>query len=318
MHFGELRKRLVALVDAQIAREQGRRPTGSLASLDDEQLAVEINRLCATLRLGAEESVTLVDNLRARSREGDPFGIKDVDPHPESVRSATWHASRFHVPPWRWRIRDKCVVRSCDVVGPVRFKARKTAVGVLSLIELMYAVPFFLLVITAAATGYPVPHGDYEKFRATMVLPLSLLAVAYLHAQVRQRLAVQRGVVDRDGTITLIRYGRERPFDLAAYPYVRLKRFVWGAPRRVVRHVPGMLIMRRDSPVTFWNALSTHFFPRFNDERVIVFFQSWWTADGGWIAPDAMGEVFRQACIRAGRRPVFDTEFGRSDWEVRD
>lgn len=313
-----MRMRLVALVDAQVAREQGRRPIGSVASLDDEQLADEINRLCAALRLGAEESVELVENLRARSREGEPCGIKDVDPHSEAVRSATWHASRFHVPPWRWRIRDKCVVRSCDVVGPVRFKARKTAAGVLSSIVLLYAVPFILLVGTAAATGYTLPGAEYEKFRAMMVLPLWLLAVAYLHAQVRQRLAAQRCEVNRDGTITLIRNRRERPFDVAAYPYVRLRRFVWGAPRRLVRHVPGMLIMRRDGPVTFWNALSTHIYPRFNDECVIVFFQNWWTADGGWVAPDAMGEVFRQACIRAGRRPVFETEVDRSDWEVRD
>ncbi|MCV6962972.1 hypothetical protein BST27_01865 [Mycobacterium intermedium] len=184
--------------------------------------------------------------------------------------------------------------------------------GILWAITLFFGFPLILM----AATGFRIGHpGDAEAFLKAVLIPLMLLLVAYLHATVKELLAVQRCEVNHDGTITLIRYDRRIPFDVKHYRYVRMYRWVWGAPK--YQTVPGMLILRRDSPLTFWAALSTHIYPRFNDERVIVFLQTWRTSDGTRISPDAMAELFCQACIRGGRTPL-KVEYGTSGWELED
>ncbi|MCV6976461.1 hypothetical protein [Mycobacterium bourgelatii] len=299
---------MAALVDAQVAREQGRAAVSGLGHLNDDQLADEIRDAYEALCLHTSEGNYLVQALRILSQRhyADPYA------DPAAHRSAMVRTVWLHTKAGRSRWRRRKMWRTRGVAGPLHYKARRNAVGILWAITLFFGFPLILM----AATGFRIGHpGDAEAFSKAVLIPLSLLLVAYLHAKVKELLAVQRCEVNPDGTITLIRYDRRIPFDVKHYRYVRMYRWVWGAPRH--QTVPGMLILRRDSPLTFWAALSTHIYPRFDDERVIVFLQTWRTPDGTRISPDAMGQVFCQACVRAGRTPL-EVEYGTSGWELED
>jgi hypothetical protein len=62
--------------------------------------------------------------------------------------------------------------------------------------------------------------------------------------------------------------------------------------------------------------------PRVTEERVALFFNRWWDADGHLIGPRDMAGVFYQAWARGGRTPtkipsLFGGWFGARGWEVR-
>lgn len=300
--------RLVALVDEQVAREQGRHPVGGFGHLNDEQLADEIRDAYEMLRLHTREGNYLVAALRWLSQRAHANPHTDPAAHRSAMLQTVWLHSRAG----RSRLRQHRNWRTREVLGPLRFKARKNGVGILSAILLLASFPLIIM----AAIGFRMARpGDIEASLEASLIPSALLLVAYLQAKVKDLLAVQRCEVSHDGTITLIRYNDRIPFDVNHYRYIRMYRWTWGAPRH--QSLPGMLILRRDSPVTFWTALSTHIYPRFNEERVIVFLQHWRMPDGRRISPDAMGEVFYQACVRAGRTPL-EVEYGTDGWELED
>ena len=59
-------------------------------------------------------------------------------------------------------------------------------------------------------------------------------------------------------------------------------------------------------------------FPRVDNDRVVLFFSRWWTADGSIIGVSDLAALFYQACERAGRTPkVTNPFFGYPGWEVR-
>jgi hypothetical protein len=124
----------------------------------------------------------------------------------------------------------------------------------------------------------------------------------------RPRGAAQRCYVDpNSGAITLFRGKDAIPFDLSHFQYVRGYFTSSGSGRR-----PGVLVLSHDTKPTGLTRLRSVFLPRFDTERVVLFYASWWD---GWskIPTFTMDDLFRQACVRAGRPPV---ERGGYHWEV--
>ena len=80
-----------------------------------------------------------------------------------------------------------------------------------------------------------------------------------------------------------------------------------------------MLVLYRDTQPSLLTWLGSALFPRIDDERVVLFFNRWWDADGYFVGPNNLAALFFQACVRAGRTPrEKDGFFRASGWEVRD
>jgi hypothetical protein len=135
--------------------------------------------------------------------------------------------------------------------------------------------------------------------------PLLVAALAYL----RPKRAVQGCEVDQIGAITLTRGNVRIPFDLNHYRYIRMHQNSSGT-----LNYPSMMVLYRDTVPSVSTWLGSVLFPRVDDERVILFFNRWHTADGYFVGPGTLGALFYQACVRAGRTPI---ERGDGGWEVR-
>jgi hypothetical protein len=133
----------------------------------------------------------------------------------------------------------------------------------------------------------------------------------------RPRCAVQSCFVDQNGAITLMRRDISIPLDLNYFRYVRM--YNSNAGRTTY---PSMLVLYRDTRPTQGTRIGSVLFPRVTQERVVVFFNRWWDADGYLLGPRDMAAVFYQACVRAGRTPkkvssLFGDWVTERGWEVR-
>jgi hypothetical protein len=150
-----------------------------------------------------------------------------------------------------------------------------------------------------------------EAVPATAALLLVVL-IAYL----RPKGAVQGCYVDQNGAITLIRRDVTIPFDLNHFRYVRMYNSEGGDTDS--SPTPSMLVLSRDTPPSPWTWLSSVLWPRVNGERIVLFFNRWWDADGYFVGPRDMAALFFQACELAGHPPtVLNHFFGSDTWEVR-
>jgi hypothetical protein len=155
-----------------------------------------------------------------------------------------------------------------------------------------------------------------------MPLPIALLgtpAVLFIAvlAYRRPRGAVQRCDVHPNGAITLTRGDVSIALDLNNFRYVRMH----NANTKYTTY-PSMLALYRDTRPSRGTHLGGMLWPRVTEERVVLFFNRWWDADGYLIGPRDMAGVFYQACARAGRTPtkipsLFGGWFGARGWEVR-
>lgn len=138
---------------------------------------------------------------------------------------------------------------------------------------------------------------------AAIVLPVILYFLW------RPTLAVQQCTVDDRLVVTLSRGGRDIPFDLNHYRYARMHS---GSAHG--RTYPSMLVLSRDSRPGIGMLMSSMLFPRVDDERVVFFYNRWWTADGGLIAPTIVDDLVRAVCARSGHPPAMA---GKASWEIR-
>lgn len=160
-------------------------------------------------------------------------------------------------------------------------------------------------------TGPAAPVSCPLRLHATAVL-MQIVFMAYL----RPRRAVQSCYVDQNGAIILIRRDITIPFDVNHFRYVRMYNSEWRDTES--SSTPSMLVMYRDTPPSPWTWLSSILVPRVDGERVVLFFNRWWDADGYFVGPRDMAALFFQACERAGRRPtILNHFFGSDTWEVR-
>jgi hypothetical protein len=160
------------------------------------------------------------------------------------------------------------------------------------------------LILAAVPMTLPLSQGW-----PLLLVGVSIMVAGYL----RPRGAARRCYVDpKSGAITLARGKSVIPFDLNHFQYVR----VYFATSRAGSR-PSVLVLSRDKKPTALTWLSSVFLPRFDSERVVLFFASWWE---GWsiLKTFTMEELFRQACVRAGRPPVDRgwQFFGGYGWEV--
>jgi hypothetical protein len=129
----------------------------------------------------------------------------------------------------------------------------------------------------------------------------------------RPKGAVQSCYVDQNGAITLIRRDVAIPFDLNHYRWVRM----YSSRSRMYYVVPSMLVMCRDRRPTFLTRHASILFPRVDDERVVLFFNRWWDAEGYFVGPRDLAAVFYHACVRARHTPKERPGFFRApDWEA--
>jgi hypothetical protein len=151
-----------------------------------------------------------------------------------------------------------------------------------------------------------------------MPLPIAIamtpatVVVAVL-AYLRPKGAVQSCYIDQNGAITLIRRDVAVPFDLNHYRWVRM----YSTRNKMIYVIPSMLVMLRDRRPGLFTRLASMFFPSVDNERVVLFFNRWWDADGYFIGPNDLAGVFYQACARAGHTPKIKPGIFRApDWEA--
>lgn len=180
-------------------------------------------------------------------------------------------------------------VMTTDVVGLLHFKSAAAWLGVIP--GVVVAIPMMI--------GLPLPIAV-----PAAAAPLSLAALAY----VRPKRAVQGCEVDIYGAITLIRGDVRIPFAPSRYRYIRMHTTQSGAS-----NYPSMMVLYRETRPTIWTWLGSVLFPRVDEERVVLFFNRWHTAEGYFVGPRDMAALFYQACVRAGSTPI-ETNGG---WEVR-
>ena len=186
--------------------------------------------------------------------------------------------------------RFRKIYRGTDVVGVLHFNSAAAWAGVIP--GLVVGVPMLI--------GLPMPIAVPAS-----APPLLLAALAYL----RPKRAVQSCEVDQTGAITLIRGDVRIPFDLNHFRYIRMHKNSSG-----MLDYPSMMVLYRDTQPTIWTWLGSVLFPRVDDERVVLFFNRWRTADGYFVGPSTVGALLYRACVRAGRTPIETFEGG---WEVR-
>jgi hypothetical protein len=140
---------------------------------------------------------------------------------------------------------------------------------------------------------------------------VGLAVLAYL----RPKGAVQSCYFDERGTISLVGRGVTVAFDLNHYRYARM----YSATRGELGITyPSMLVLYRDTPPTVPTWLTSVLFPRVTEERVVLFFNRWWDADGYFVGPQQLSDRFYRACVRAGHKPSKTGGFLREPgWEVR-
>jgi hypothetical protein len=124
----------------------------------------------------------------------------------------------------------------------------------------------------------------------------------------RPTLAVQHLTVDNRLAITLSRGGRDISFDLNHFRYVRMQSMTSRG-----YSYPSMLVLSRDSRPGVVALLGSRLFPRVDDQRVVFYYNRWWTAEGALIPPTIVDELIRDVCARAGHPPQ---PRGRGSWEV--
>jgi hypothetical protein len=182
-----------------------------------------------------------------------------------------------------------------DVVGLLHYKPMAAAwLGVVS-----WGVLLALVMVQM-----PLP--------IAMTVTPAALALAVL-GYVRPKGAVHSCYVDQNGAITLIRRDVTIPFDLSRYRCIRMHNSRSGSMT-----YPSMLVLYRDTRPSMWTWLASVLFPRVDDERVVLFFNRWWDADGYFVGPRDLAALFYRACVRAGRTPTERRSFfGSSGWEVR-
>jgi hypothetical protein len=159
-----------------------------------------------------------------------------------------------------------------------------------------------------------------------MPLPIAVTATPTVSAlgvwgYLRPRAAVRSCFVDHNRAITVIRRDVAISFDLTWYRYVRMYCMNYSGRARA-RRTPSMPVLYRDTRPSLRTWMGSVLFPRVDDERVVLFFNRWWDADGYFIGPHDLAAWFYRACARAGRMPAEKRAsfgmFGAPGWEVRD
>jgi hypothetical protein len=203
-------------------------------------------------------------------------------------------------------------VMSMNVVGLLHFKSAAAKAGIIPgvVVAIGGAIGGVGAIVGPAAIG-----GVQTGLQVAVPAIAGGLLVAFL-AYLRPKGAVQSCYVDQNGAITLMRGDVQFPFDFTHYRYVRMdcsstNTYGFGSG-------PQMLVLYRDKPPNFVNRWGSIWFPRVNDERAVLFFHGWRTAEGYFVGGYDLAALFYQACVRAGRTPVeLDHFFAKPSWEVR-
>ena len=201
--------------------------------------------------------------------------------------------------------------RTANFVGELHFKSASAKAGIICGVVLATcAVMGGVAVLAAPISGQAAP--PLRVAVPAIAAPLVLIAYSYF----RPKRAAQSLYVDQNRAITLIRGDVRIPFDLNHFRYVRMDSSTTEVVGLGVRAV--MLVMYRDTPPSIFTRWSSVLWPRCDDGRVVVFFQSWRDSEGYLLGAYDIAGLFYQACVRAGRTPkTLDHFFRQPSWEVR-
>jgi hypothetical protein len=196
-----------------------------------------------------------------------------------------------------------------DLVGHWHFKSSARWIGV-----------WIGIIVGIGALQAPILAVAGNPELQMPILPALALgavsALLILYSLWRPTGAAQECHVDQNLYITLIRRGRGIPLDLNHYRWVRMHI----TTARYGSTFPSMLVFDRDSRPGMFTLLSSMLFPRFDEGRIVLFYNKWLTADGAMIPYTVVDDFFRDACRRAGRHPQFKEPMfavGPGRWEVR-
>jgi hypothetical protein len=200
-----------------------------------------------------------------------------------------------------------------DLIGVWHFKSAARLAGVVCGVVLGFGAISIPISMVAQPALFE-PGDKSEAFLMAVVSGVVGLSVITYFVW-RPTGAAQQCTVDRNLFITLGRRGREIPLDFRQYRYVRMHvtqtRFGWTHP--------SMLVFDRDSPPGMGTLLSSMLFPRFDEERIVLFHMSWTTDVGARIAYDRVDDFFIDTCRRAGLEPHFRRTWftlGRPGWDA--
>ena len=200
-----------------------------------------------------------------------------------------------------------------DLVGVWHFKSAARLVGVVCGVVLGFgaiSIPFSMVAQPALFESEDI-SGAVLSAIASGAVGLSLISYSLW----RPTRAAQQCSVDRNLFITLGRGGREIPLDFRQYRYVRMH----VSQSRFGSTSPSMLVFDRDSAPGMGTLLTSMLFPRFDEERIVLFHMSWTTDAGARIAYDRVDDFFIDTCRRAGYEPHFRKTWftvGRPGWDV--
>ena len=150
---------------------------------------------------------------------------------------------------------------------------------------------------------------------AAPTVAVGLLLIGYPFWRAKR--PAQQCSVDPSLRVVLSRGGRDIPLDLNHYRYVRMH----VSSSRSGRSYPSMMVFDRDSYPGFLTLFSSTLFPRFDDARMVLFHNRWWTADGGLVPPGLVDDFFRDVCRRSGvepaQRKTLSNMGSNPPWEIR-
>jgi hypothetical protein len=182
-----------------------------------------------------------------------------------------------------------------DLIGFWQFKSAGRWIGVI--IGVVFGVGVFGLPLEMAA-----PIG-------------AACLVVIMYSLMRPTRSAQTCTVAPNLAITMGRGGRELSLDLRNYRYVRTRT----SQARYGNNFPSMVIFDRDRAPGFGAMVSSIFFPRVDDGRIVVFHNRWYNAQANIISPNRIDDFFIDICRRAGYEPHFRKTWlttGRPAWDA--
>jgi hypothetical protein len=198
-----------------------------------------------------------------------------------------------------------------DLIGDSQFRSAARLLGIIVGVVLGLGaidIPFSMLTMQADLADSADRSMDIVEAISSGVIGLTVISYAVW----RPTRAAQLCHVDRNLAVTLSRGGRDIPVDLRHYRFVRMHvgRARYGMTK------PSMLVLDLDSPPGIFTLLSSMMVPRFDEERIVLFYNSWTTAEGAMIRANRMDDFFIDTCRRAGWAPRVRRGPGRASWDA--